>query len=75
VPIDRDLYRRERRQSLPDPFPAESGKAQPWQVMHEMVDISAAMTAGTDETDSKRHSHHTHSEGEKTVFATERWVN
>jgi hypothetical protein len=43
--------------------------------MQEMVDIPAAMPAGTDKTDSKRHSRHTHSEGEKTVIAIERWVN
>jgi hypothetical protein len=40
-----------------------------------MVDIPAAMPAGTDETDSKRHSHHTHREGEKTVSPIERGVN
>ena len=75
VPIDRNLCRRERRQSLPDLFPAESGKAHPWQIMQEMVDIPAAMPADADETDSKWHSRHTHSVGEKTVVAVERWVN
>ena len=75
VPIDRDRCRRERRQSFPDPFPAESGKAHPWQIMQEMVDIPAAMPAGTDETDSKRHSCRTVREGEKTVVAIEHRVN
>ena len=39
------------------------------------MDIPAAMPTGADETYSKRHSRHTHSEGEKTVVAIERWVN
>jgi hypothetical protein len=43
--------------------------------MQEMMDIPAAMPAGTDETDSKRHSRHPHREGEKTVAAIEPWVN
>jgi len=75
VTIDRDFCRREERQYLPDPFPAESGKARPWQIMQEMVDIPAAMPAGTDKTDSKWHSRHTHSDGEKTLAGIERWVN
>jgi hypothetical protein len=67
--MDRDLYRRERRQSLSNPFPAESDKAHPWQIMQEMVDIPAAMPACTDEPNSKRHSRHIHRVGKKTVIA------
>src|SRR6185295_13139261 len=58
ISIDRNLSLRKRRHSLLDPFSAESGKAHPWQIMQEMVDIPAAMPAGTDEADSKRHSCH-----------------
>ena len=61
--------------SLPNPFPAESGKAYPRQIMQEMVDIPAAMPAGTDKTNSKRHSRHTTGEGEKTVVPIELGVN
>jgi hypothetical protein len=43
--------------------------------MQEMLDIPAAMPAGTDETDSKWHSRRTVREGKKTVAAIERGVN
>jgi hypothetical protein len=43
--------------------------------MQEMVDIPAAMPAGTDETNSKRHGCHIYLKEERTVFAIERWVN
>jgi hypothetical protein len=67
VSINRDFSRLERKPPLQDPFPANSSEAHTWQIMQEMVNIPAAMPAGTDETDFNRHKRRTYREGEETL--------